>query len=95
MGQGRDDRAHVKLKEYPIEGSTPLEAGPGDVVFFNYCLLHGSMPNTSDKTRKTVLTQMYSGQDSLEQTNFPHLNENIALRGWNHIITRESAGTQN
>ncbi|RYG37446.1 phytanoyl-CoA dioxygenase family protein, partial [bacterium] len=35
------------LAKYPLENSTPLEAEPGDVVFFHYFLIHGSKPNRS------------------------------------------------
>jgi phytanoyl-CoA hydroxylase len=78
------------LKKYPLSGSTPLEAKAGDVVFFHYFLLHGSNPNTSDKVRKTVLVQMYSGDDHVEEGN-AHINERLMLKGWNHHVTRSQA----
>lgn len=81
------------LARYPIEGGTPLEAGPGDVVFFHYFLLHGSLPNTSDKMRKTVLVQMHAGDDRVEE-GYSHLNEKLVLKGWNHHASRSSAGTK-
>jgi len=79
-----------KLQEYPLEKSHPLEAKAGDVVFFHYFLLHGSKPNTSDRVRKTVLVQLYSGDDHVEEGN-THINEKLVLKGWNHYMTRSMA----
>ena len=39
---------------YQLEESEPIIAGPGDVVFFHCCSLHGSMQNVSKRPRKTV-----------------------------------------
>lgn len=78
------------LEKYPIEGATALEAAPGDVVFFHYFLLHGSLPNRSTRVRKTVLVQMHAGTDEVEDGN-RHPNERIVLRGWNHRATRSLA----
>ena len=78
------------LAQYPIEGSTALEAKPGDVVFFHYCLIHGSLPNTSQSIRKTVLVQMHSGKDKVEDGN-QHPNARLTLSGWNYHSTRTSA----
>jgi len=79
------------LKQYPIENATVVEAQAGDVVFFHYCTLHGSMPNRSVRKRKTVLCQMYSGFDMVEDSN-KHPNEKLIIKGWNHRISRASAG---
>jgi ectoine hydroxylase-related dioxygenase (phytanoyl-CoA dioxygenase family) len=75
------------LKDYPIENATVVEAEPGDVVFFHYFTLHGSMPNRSDKVRKTVLVQMHSGDDKIEEGN-AHPNARLVLSGWNHHAKR-------
>jgi ectoine hydroxylase-related dioxygenase (phytanoyl-CoA dioxygenase family) len=75
------------LKEYPLEKATVVEAEPGDVLFFHYCTLHGSMPNRSQKTRKTVLVQMHSGEDRIEEGN-RHPNERLVLSGWNYEAKR-------
>lgn len=77
------------LAKYPLEGATPLEAKPGDVVFFHYCTIHGSMPNRSQSTRKTVLVQLHSGDDHVEDGN-QHPNERLVLSGWNHYATRST-----
>jgi ectoine hydroxylase-related dioxygenase (phytanoyl-CoA dioxygenase family) len=78
------------LRDYPLEKATPLEAEPGDVLFFHYFTIHGSMPNRSDKVRKTVLVQMHAGDDSIEKGNL-HPNERLVLRGWNSRISRNEA----
>ena len=81
------------LANYPLEKALPLEAEPGDVVFFHYFTLHGSMPNRSPETRKTVLVQLYAGDDQVEDGNM-HPDEHLVLNGWNHHATRHSAGQQ-
>lgn len=81
------------LDKYPLSGALPLEAEPGDVVFFHYFTLHGSMPNRSSETRKTVLVQLYAGDDKVEDGN-PHTDEHLVLSGWNHHATRGMAGQQ-
>lgn len=78
------------LQKYPIEGATPVIAEPGDVVFFHYFTIHGSMPNRSRSTRKTVLVQLHSGDDRIED-GIGHPNARIALRGFNHHVTRSVA----
>ncbi len=88
-GMGDNEHADLKTK-YPLEGATVLEAGPGDVLFFHYFLLHGSNQNVSDKIRKTVLVQMHSGADQVEE-HIRHPNARLTLRGWNHAVTRNSA----
>lgn len=81
------------LEEYPLESAVPLEAEPGDVAFFHYFTLHGSMPNTSPKTRKTVLVQLYSGNDRVIEGN-AHPDERLTLCGWNRFATRNRANMQ-
>ena len=88
---GRGDNEEITEK-YPIEKATVLEAEPGDVLFFSYFTLHGSMPNRSDKTRKSVLVQMLSGDDQIVEDN-RHTNVRLVLRGWNHFATRSSVGS--
>lgn len=78
------------LEKYPLEDGTILEANAGDVVFFHYFTLHGSRPNVSSKIRKTVLSQMYSGHDTIVDSN-AHCNEKLVLRGWNYHTTRSLA----
>lgn len=88
MGSGQNEEI---TERYPIEGATVLEAEPGDVLFFSYFTLHGSMPNRSKRTRKSVLVQMHAGDDQIESEN-RHTNVQLVLRGWNHFATRSSVG---
>lgn len=80
------------LRRFPIEGSTPLPASGGDVLFFDYRLVHGSLPNRSDRVRKTVLVQLHSGDDRVEP-GVSHPNERLVLSGWNYAATRSSANS--
>lgn len=77
-------------ERFPLEDSVPVEAEPGDVVFFNYLTLHGSKPNRSATMRKTVLVQLHSGQDRIEEGN-THPNERLVLSGWNSAARRSTA----
>jgi ectoine hydroxylase-related dioxygenase (phytanoyl-CoA dioxygenase family) len=78
------------LRDYPIEGATPVEAEAGDVLFFHYLTVHGSLPNRSQKSRKTVLVQLHAGDDEMEP-GVTHPYEGLALSGWNHCMSRERA----
>lgn len=80
------------LEKYPLAQALPLEAEAGDVVFFHYFTVHGSMPNRSPKARKTVLVQLFSGQDAIVEGN-THPNEKLVLSGWNHRATRNSVNS--
>ncbi|WP_171132931.1 MULTISPECIES: phytanoyl-CoA dioxygenase family protein [unclassified Ruegeria] len=82
---GRIERANGRqannvLDAHPIENATVVEAKAGDVVFFHYFTLHGSMPNRSNKMGKTVLCQIYDGKDQIEDGN-KHPNEQLVLSG--------------
>jgi phytanoyl-CoA hydroxylase len=98
-GQSRFDDAAEYLRfadRYPLAGATAYEAEPGDVLLFSALTIHGSGPNFSSTTRKTVLVQLYSGRAELEDSDHPVVG--LVLRGWNHHATRESvarAATQN
>lgn len=78
------------LAEYPIEKATIIEAEPGDVLFFHYFTIHGSMPNRSDKVRKTVLVQLHSGEDRCED-GVNHPNARLVLSGFNLHASRSEA----
>mgnify|MGYP001364082809 FL=1 len=77
---------------YQLEDAEPIIVGPGDVVFFHCCSLHGSMQNVSKRPRKTVLVQLYSGSDRVIDGN-RHTNVQLVLRGINHFATRSSVDT--
>lgn len=90
--EGADGRRQNDvIDQYPIAEAMPVECKAGDVVFFHYFTLHGSMPNRSATTRKTVLCQLYEGHDRIEDGN-QHPDERMVLRGWNHTISRHAAG---
>jgi phytanoyl-CoA hydroxylase len=78
--------------EYPIERAMPYEAAPGDVLFFSCLTIHGSGPNVSPTTRKTVLVQLFSGAAELEDAEHPVAG--LVLRGWNHHATRDRVDAQ-
>lgn len=82
------DAYRAFLDEYPLDGATNVEAERGDVLFFSSLTVHGSGPNTSKRTRKTVLVQLYSGTDVLDPDS-THIVSGIVLRGWNHRASRE------
>ena len=77
---------------YQLEDAEPIIAEPGDIVFFHCCSLHGSMQNVSEKPRKTVLVQLYSGSDKVIDGN-RHTNVQLVLRGINHYATRSNVDT--
>lgn len=78
------------LKPYPLEDGIPVECERGDVVFFHYFTIHGSKPNTSSHNRKTVLAQLHSGDDQLDESH-NHAYEGLALCGFNNGMTRGGA----
>jgi len=76
--------------QFPLEDATIMEAEAGDVLFFHYCLVHGSMSNQTDAPRKVVHARMFSGEDysENEQSSFEYL----VLRGWHaHANVRITA----
>ncbi len=80
------------LRNYPIEGATPIDAGRGDILFFSYFTLHASSMNRSARTRKSGLEQMYSGGDYvLDNPEVNHAEEHLVLAGWNHHMSRALA----
>ena len=91
MENSRGLERSEELQKYPLENATPISAKRGDVLFFHYFTLHGSPPNTSDDYRKTVLLQMYAGDDCVIANEIKHSNESLVLRGWNHRMTRDKA----
>lgn len=90
-GQPRyDDPDAYRLfaAQYPISEATAYEAEPGDVLFFSSLTIHGSEPNLSSTTRKTVLVQLHAGSAELEPVEHPVVG--LVLRGWNSQATRDS-----
>ena len=85
-GHTYNKKIHMK---YTLENAKPILAQPGDVLFFDARTLHGSLPNISNKSRKTILLQFYSGKDEVISKN-NHTNVQLVLRGINHHATRNS-----
>jgi ectoine hydroxylase-related dioxygenase (phytanoyl-CoA dioxygenase family) len=81
---------HDFFARFPFEESVPVVCDPGDLVFFSYLTVHGSLMNQSDRPRKHVLVQLLSGRDRIEKPG--HTCSNLVLRGWNHHMTRNAAG---
>ena len=79
--------------KYKLEEATPVIADPGDVLFFHCCSLHGSMSNLSAEPRKSILVQLYSGQDKIEKKN-EHTNAQLVLRGFNYHATRSTVNVK-
>ncbi|MBM7551507.1 phytanoyl-CoA dioxygenase family protein [Thalassobacillus pellis] len=63
---------YLDAKEYPIDQGKACPAKAGDVLFFNYLTIHGSKPNTSDRTRRNVLFQLRDPEDP--PVNNEHVN---------------------
>jgi ectoine hydroxylase-related dioxygenase (phytanoyl-CoA dioxygenase family) len=78
------------LERHALEDAVPVEAEPGDVLFFHCFTLHGSCKNVSETARRTVLVQMYAGEDEVEAGN-EHPDAGLVLRGFNPRMTREGA----
>lgn len=87
---GSDGNDAAFAEKYPLGDAVTVEAQPGDVVFFHYFTLHGSKPNQSSRVRKTVLAQLHSGDDAVEEGN-QHSNERLVLSGWNSAAKRSTS----
>ena len=96
MGKIENSDGHSRVPEihdnYTLDSAEPVEAKRGDILFFHCCTIHGSKPNLSDKPRKTILIQLYSGKDKVIDNN-QHTNVQLVLRGWNYHATRNSVST--
>ena len=93
LGKKKNTNGHTRNpaihKKHDLINADPIIASLGDLVFFHSCALHGSMPNISDKPRKTILLQFYSGKDKALNTS-EHTNVQLVLRGRNYFATRNS-----
>ena len=76
------------VARFPFADSVPAICQPGDILFFSYLTVHGSLANRGNQARKSVLFQMHAGDDSSVSG---HPNSNLVLRGWNQHMTRERA----
>ena len=80
-------------ERFPLNEATVIEAEAGDVLFFHYCLVHGSMSNQTDIPRKVVHARIFSGKDRRENLDQPF--ENLVLRGWNAQTNARNATSAN
>jgi ectoine hydroxylase-related dioxygenase (phytanoyl-CoA dioxygenase family) len=57
--------SHMALPpaKYPLDLALGIDAEPGDVVFFNYFILHGSDRNWSDRPRPALIMQYRAAED--------------------------------
>lgn len=79
---------HVSFAQrFPFSASVPAILAPGDVLFFSYLTVHGSLPNSGSRSRASVLFQLHSGSDTIDPNN-EHPNSQLVLRGWNHAMRR-------
>lgn len=85
-GQIKDRYAKTYSKNIRLIKATIIEAESGDIIFFHYCTLHGSMPNRSEQARKTVLMQLHAGADQPETDDHPYAG--LVLQGRNTCATR-------
>ena len=58
-----DGSFYLPLDEWPLERAVAVEAAAGDVLFFGYCMVHGSYLNRSQHSRWILLVQMRSPTD--------------------------------
>ena len=58
-----DGSFYLPLDEWPLERAVAVEASAGDVLFFGYCMVHGSYVNRSARSRRILLLQMRSPTD--------------------------------
>ncbi len=93
LGKLENSDGHTSIPQihgkYNINDADPIIAELGDVVFFHCCSVHGSMPNLSEMPRKTILIQLYSGNDRIIDGN-DHSNVQLVLRGHNDYATRNN-----
>lgn len=84
-------RNYLDTEKYSIENATLCPAKRGDVLFFNYLLIHGSGPNYSDQNRKTVLIQVRDPEDFPTENIHGANSQGLMLHGINPLGTIEQA----
>lgn len=60
-----DRFSHMALPpdRYPLSRALGIDGEPGDVVFFNYFIIHGSDRNWSDTPRPALIMQYRAAED--------------------------------
>lgn len=87
-----DERqAYVDPAQWPIADARPVPAQRGDVVFFNYLLIHGSDINRSQRQRKTLLVQVRDPADRMQTRKHDNSHAlGMMLRGVNPLAHGEA-----
>ncbi len=78
-----DGSYYLPLDTWPLEKATAVEAHAGDVLFFGYCMVHGSYVNRSTRPRRIVLVQMRSPTDQPLDDAHRSPGQGTMLRGFN------------
>jgi ectoine hydroxylase-related dioxygenase (phytanoyl-CoA dioxygenase family) len=73
----------LPLDEWPLERAVAVEAHAGDVLFFGYCMVHGSYVNRSERSRRILLVQMRSPTDHPLNDAHRSPGQGTMLRGFN------------
>jgi phytanoyl-CoA hydroxylase len=73
---------HLPLGDYRVEDATPIEAQPGDALFFSYLTIHGSGVNESAEARTTLLIQMRDPEDQPTVNTHASKGQGTMLRGF-------------
>jgi phytanoyl-CoA hydroxylase len=71
------------LPGYAIDDATPIPAKAGDVIFFNYLLIHGSGLNISHEARTTLVVQMRDPEDKPTVDRHLSRGQGMMLVGFN------------
>jgi phytanoyl-CoA hydroxylase len=82
---------YLEPSKYPIQNATPLPAQRGDVVIFNYLLIHGSDINRSQRPRKTVLVQFRNPTDKPTKDVHRSHAQGMMLRGIDPLLAEPTA----
>jgi len=75
------DGLYLSPEEWPIERSLPVEAETGDLLIFNYLVIHGSGINTSSDARTTCLFQLRDPADPPTEQKHLSRGQGMILRG--------------
>lgn len=82
---------YLEPSQYPIQNATRLPARRGDVVIFNYLLIHGSDINRSNRPRKTVLVQVRDPTDKPTKDAHRSHAQGMMLRGVDPLLVGATA----
>ena len=74
---------YLPLDEWPLEDAVAVPAQAGDVLFFGYCMIHGSYVNRSERPRRILLVQMRSPADRPLNDAHRSPGQGTMLRGFN------------